>query len=206
MAAMTRKSSVSITESQRVLRRAKSTNALRVRGLRNKGSGAKARLPSREEVKKPGYCENCRLRFDDFNKVCSFSYNFRRYSFGIYLPAPQHITGKRHQRFAEDDNNFAILDEIFAQLAPHDTNNIVHQFDGLEDDGEGEVDEDDDGLEIIGEPSAAQHFEFRSFRQSVQANLHRVEELDLTMQLPSAFPDANTQLEDIDMDDPFVAH
>lgn len=73
MAAMTRKSSVSITESQRVLRRAKSTNALRARGLRNKGSGAKARLPSREEVKKPGYCENCRLRFDDFNKACSFS-------------------------------------------------------------------------------------------------------------------------------------
>jgi len=80
----------------------------------------------------------------------------------------------------------------------------------MEDDGEGELDEDDDGLEIIGEPSpsATQYFKFRSLRQSVPANLYRAEreqELDLTMQLQSAFPDANTA-PDIDMDDPFVAH
>lgn len=77
----------------------------------------------------------------------------------------------------------------------------------MEDDGEGELDEDDDGLEIIGEPSpsATQYFKFRSLRQSVPANLHREQELDLTMQLQSAFPDANTE-PDIDMDDPFVTH
>jgi hypothetical protein len=28
------------------------------------------RLPLREESKKPGYCENCRIKFDDFSTVC----------------------------------------------------------------------------------------------------------------------------------------
>lgn len=79
-AIMTRKSSVSTMQSQRVLRRAKSTNALRARGLGHRGPGAKARLPSREEVKKPGYCENCRVRFDDFNKVRPVVYRAGLYS------------------------------------------------------------------------------------------------------------------------------
>lgn len=41
----------------RVIRKAKSTNTLAVR------------LPIREEKKKPGYCENCRARFEDFDQV-----------------------------------------------------------------------------------------------------------------------------------------
>lgn len=38
-----------------VIKKSKSTNTLR--------------LPPREETKKPGYCENCRSKFDDFAKV-----------------------------------------------------------------------------------------------------------------------------------------
>jgi len=38
-----------------LLKKSKSTNTLR--------------LPPREETKKPGYCENCRYKFDDFSKV-----------------------------------------------------------------------------------------------------------------------------------------
>lgn len=202
----TRKSSMSTTQPQHALRRAKSTNALRARGLSSRASGAKARLPSREEVKKPGYCENCRVRFDDFNKVCGYVYSRRRL---LYLFASQHIVGKRHRRFAEDDNNFAILDGIFAQLAPQDVNNGAYQSDELKDEGIGEVDDDDDdGLEIIGEPSDI-HSLNEQLRQSVQANLYHTEqehELDLTMQLQQAFPDANGEKQDVDMDDPFIVH
>jgi regulatory subunit for Cdc7p protein kinase len=211
--ATTRKSSVSTMQSQRVLRRAKSTNALRARGLGPRGSGAKARLPSREEVKKPGYCENCRVRFEDFNKVC-VPWSTVADLVQIEPSAAQHIVGKRHRRFAEDDNNFAILDELFTRLSPQEVNNGANQFDEQEDEGHGdsEADEDDDGLEIIGEPSDVQFFNEqlrRSLRQSVQANLYHAEHeqgLDLTMQLQSAFPDANTELQDVNMDDPFIAH
>ena len=38
-----------------IIRKSKSTNTLR--------------LPVREETKKPGYCENCRSKFEDFNRV-----------------------------------------------------------------------------------------------------------------------------------------
>lgn len=31
--------------------------------------------PPREEVKKPGYCENCRVKYDDFRHVSSFFCN-----------------------------------------------------------------------------------------------------------------------------------
>lgn len=71
------KSSTSVMMSthraQRVLRKAKSTNTLRNRGLADGGGShatGKTRLPTREEQKKPGYCENCRQRFDDFTAVC----------------------------------------------------------------------------------------------------------------------------------------
>ncbi|KAF9518131.1 hypothetical protein BS47DRAFT_1338722 [Hydnum rufescens UP504] len=70
-----------------VLRKSKSTNTLRPKTT--------ARLPRREEVKKPGYCENCRVRFDDFGK---------------------HVSGKKHQKFSNDDENFWQLDEILGRL------------------------------------------------------------------------------------------
>lgn len=42
---------------QPLLRKSRSTNTLK--------------LPKREEGSKPGYCESCRVKFDDFNYVCT---------------------------------------------------------------------------------------------------------------------------------------
>ncbi|KAG9049552.1 hypothetical protein FS837_009890 [Tulasnella sp. UAMH 9824] len=64
-----------------VLRKSKSTNTMR--------------LPPREETKKPGYCENCRVKFEDFAK---------------------HIKGSRHTRFANNASNFMDLDETLARV------------------------------------------------------------------------------------------
>ncbi|KAH8083807.1 Dfp1/Him1, central region-domain-containing protein [Cristinia sonorae] len=63
------------------LRKSKSTNTLR--------------LPKREEGTKPGYCESCRQKFDDFKT---------------------HITGRRHRKFATDDANFVNLDYILSRV------------------------------------------------------------------------------------------
>lgn len=45
-----------VPERQPMLKKSRSTNTLK--------------LPKREEGSKPGYCESCRVKFDDFNKVC----------------------------------------------------------------------------------------------------------------------------------------
>jgi regulatory subunit for Cdc7p protein kinase len=44
-----------IPDRVRMLRKSKSTNTLR--------------LPKRDEKTKPGYCESCRAKFDDFKTV-----------------------------------------------------------------------------------------------------------------------------------------
>ncbi|KAK5662022.1 hypothetical protein OQA88_10134 [Cercophora sp. LCS_1] len=44
---------------------------------------------------KPGYCENCQDKFDDFD---------------------DHIHSRKHRRFAENDNNWSQLDALLAQL------------------------------------------------------------------------------------------
>ena len=62
-AASTVSGGASAAEGHRILRKSKSTNTMRA------SSKLKARLPARDEVKKPGYCENCRLKFEDFNLV-----------------------------------------------------------------------------------------------------------------------------------------
>lgn len=46
----------SVPERHPLLRKSRSTNTLR--------------LPKREEGSKPGYCESCRMKFDDFKAVC----------------------------------------------------------------------------------------------------------------------------------------
>lgn len=56
-----------------------------VRGAR----GANIRRMTRD--KKPGYCENCRLKFDDLNA---------------------HAQTSRHRRFAQDDRNFTEIDGL----------------------------------------------------------------------------------------------
>ncbi|KAG8864589.1 hypothetical protein FRB96_005093 [Tulasnella sp. 330] len=63
------------------LKKSKSTNTLR--------------LPPREETKKPGYCENCRYKYEDFHK---------------------HIRSTRHARFANNPDNFMELDDALNRV------------------------------------------------------------------------------------------
>ncbi|KAM6502364.1 Dfp1/Him1, central region domain containing protein [Amanita muscaria] len=66
---------------QVVLRKSKSTNTLR--------------LPKRNEGSKPGYCESCRVKFEDFRS---------------------HIVSRKHQKFAMDDANYLQLDCVLARV------------------------------------------------------------------------------------------
>ncbi|KAF9458449.1 Dfp1/Him1, central region-domain-containing protein [Collybia nuda] len=70
-----------IPEKQSALRKSRSTNTLK--------------LPKREEGSKPGYCESCRVKFEDFKN---------------------HISGRKHKKFAVDDANFFQLDCILARV------------------------------------------------------------------------------------------
>jgi len=64
-----------------LLRKSRSTNTLR--------------LPKREEGCKPGYCESCRAKFEDFKS---------------------HIRGRKHRKFAQDDSNFLQLDFLLGRI------------------------------------------------------------------------------------------
>ncbi|KAF8070270.1 Dfp1/Him1, central region-domain-containing protein [Lyophyllum atratum] len=70
-----------VPERQSLLRKSRSTTTLK--------------LPKREEGIKPGYCESCRIKFDDFKS---------------------HIAGRKHQRFATNDANFLQLDCVLARV------------------------------------------------------------------------------------------
>ncbi|KIP06599.1 hypothetical protein PHLGIDRAFT_35864 [Phlebiopsis gigantea 11061_1 CR5-6] len=94
---------------QRMLRKSKSTTTMR--------------LAKRDEGMKPGYCECCRVKFEDFKQ--------------------------KHRKFADDDANFAALDivlsrvtrrtleELEAESTPWDSN-------APEEDGDREVEGDDE--------------------------------------------------------------
>ncbi|KAI0371142.1 hypothetical protein BV20DRAFT_965816 [Pilatotrama ljubarskyi] len=70
-----------IPERAKFLRKSKSTNTLK--------------LPKRDEATKPGYCECCRVKFEDFR---------------------DHIVSKRHRKFAMDDAHFAHLDRVLSRV------------------------------------------------------------------------------------------
>ncbi|KAJ7712781.1 Dfp1/Him1, central region-domain-containing protein [Mycena maculata] len=72
---------ISVPERRPMLKKSRSTNTMR--------------LPKRDEDSKPGYCECCRTKFDDFTK---------------------HITGRKHRKFAMDDANFLQLDYVLARV------------------------------------------------------------------------------------------
>ncbi|KAM0789393.1 hypothetical protein ACM66B_000221 [Microbotryomycetes sp. NB124-2] len=60
-------------------------------------AGLSAKLPpAREEPKKPGYCENCRVKYDDFK---------------------DHVVSSRHRRFALDPKHWTELDKLLNQIA-----------------------------------------------------------------------------------------
>lgn len=105
------------------------------------------------------------------------------------------------------------MDEIFKRLTPQNADNAVEESDVLDDE---ESDEEDDGLEIVGAPSDAQFFneQFRRGlrRRSSQQDPFQLEpehEFDISLPLQSAFPGQLTMptfTNDVDMDDPFIAH
>ncbi|KAJ7901697.1 Dfp1/Him1, central region-domain-containing protein, partial [Mycena olivaceomarginata] len=70
-----------LPERRPMLKKSRSTNTMR--------------LPKRDEGSKPGYCECCRQKFDDFT---------------------QHIAGRRHRKFATDNANFLQLDYILDRV------------------------------------------------------------------------------------------
>lgn len=52
--------------------------------------------PGAKAEDRPGYCENCRVKYDDFD---------------------DHIVSRRHRRFARDDKNFKDLDRLLRDVA-----------------------------------------------------------------------------------------
>ncbi|TFK54367.1 hypothetical protein OE88DRAFT_1655013 [Heliocybe sulcata] len=63
--------------------------------LKKSRSTSTLRLPKRDEASKPGYCESCRVKFDDFK---------------------EHVKGRRHQKFAMNDDNFYQLDRALSRV------------------------------------------------------------------------------------------
>ncbi|KAI0702947.1 Dfp1/Him1, central region-domain-containing protein [Cerioporus squamosus] len=70
-----------IPDRAKFLRKSKSTNTLK--------------LPKRDEQSKPGYCECCRVKFENFK---------------------DHIVSRKHRKFAMDDNNFKHLDAVLSRV------------------------------------------------------------------------------------------
>ncbi|KAI0633400.1 Dfp1/Him1, central region-domain-containing protein [Trametes polyzona] len=70
-----------IPERAKFLRKSKSTNTLK--------------LPKRDEASKPGYCECCRVKFEDFR---------------------DHIVSKKHRKFAMEDKPFEALDRVLSRV------------------------------------------------------------------------------------------
>lgn len=66
----------------------------RLSGIRRSVSTASAGRELRKE-KRPGYCENCRAKYDDFD---------------------EHVAARRHRRFALDDANFVGIDELLSRV------------------------------------------------------------------------------------------
>lgn len=67
------------------LRRSQSTDS-----VARTGTG-----PKRPREKKPGHCENCRCRYDDFE---------------------EHTKSRRHRKFALDESNFVNIDELLQRV------------------------------------------------------------------------------------------
>jgi regulatory subunit for Cdc7p protein kinase len=61
---------------------------------------------------KPGYCENCRAKFDDFDEVCAPTHSI----WNKINIASQHVVSKSHRKFATTDENWRELDQLLDQL------------------------------------------------------------------------------------------
>lgn len=67
-----------------------------------------------EKDLKPGYCENCHDKFEDFDKVCSspLLINFTN----RVANSRQHVISGKHRKFAKDANNWKDLDHLLGKL------------------------------------------------------------------------------------------
>ncbi|KAJ6558596.1 Dfp1/Him1, central region-domain-containing protein [Mycena vulgaris] len=83
---------VTVPERRPMLKKSRSTNTMR--------------LPKREETSKPGYCECCRMKFDNFTK---------------------HIAGRKHRKFAVDEDNFLQLDYILARVKRYTVEEVINE-------------------------------------------------------------------------------
>ncbi|KZO98993.1 hypothetical protein CALVIDRAFT_561410 [Calocera viscosa TUFC12733] len=102
-------------------------------GLRKSKSTNTLKLPMREETKKPGYCENCRIKFADFS---------------------QHVKSKKHRTFATTQENFLQLDEVLERLRRPLVNEKLDIDELIAEQDDEDYDEDsnmqDEELEIAG--------------------------------------------------------
>jgi len=70
--------------------------AMEVEGRKEMGGNSqRAQMTKKKVEPKPGYCENCREKFDDFD---------------------EHTSSRRHRKFATDNKNWAELDALLIKL------------------------------------------------------------------------------------------
>ena len=65
-----------------------------------------------EKDQKPGYCENCREKYDDFDDVSFLLFSSVAISDLIF----QHIVGRKHRKFALTPENWKELDQLLSHL------------------------------------------------------------------------------------------
>lgn len=95
---------------------------------RHDGHRSKTRKPLSKKRKmeierdpKPGYCENCRDKYDDFEEVRFALCNLFHHSAAARTnTTPQHCSSRKHRKFAMSPENWTELDELLTQLKrPH---------------------------------------------------------------------------------------
>lgn len=90
-------------------------NADNIRPAHRKPAPRKKKPVQKEP--KPGYCENCRDKFDDFDDVSQYYPSTPTLAFTDNL---QHVISRKHRKFALTNENWADLDSLLVQLKrPH---------------------------------------------------------------------------------------
>ena len=66
-----------------------------------------------KRIPKPGYCENCQEKFDDFEHVRKRAIQFIQQQANL----KQHTISRKHRKFALNNENWAELDDLLKDLA-----------------------------------------------------------------------------------------
>jgi len=74
----------------------------------------------KEQDTASGYCENCRLRYDDLSSVSLCRLKC------VGMTDEQHLVSRKHRRFAENPDNFADLDALLKLLGRMSNSNFLH--------------------------------------------------------------------------------